>query len=637
MDELLHLPLDEMYKQRTNFVIVALVGTTGSGCTYFAEVMSKPFNEWNNVRTVSSLFKNKDEVLNKSQEVFIREYATCYKFCKNNSSKFKFQIIKYKDVVLFHALMHVFENSSNKNEFVNEFEEIIRINYVSNGYTTKYDITTLLKNKELHVIMDDMWNILNEKCKDYNNKNYSAISSLYYELKDKKLFDRFYNILKSEDYSLKNYFVHNISGAIRATGNPKESFENVKCTSDSRNLFDIVDTIKKIIKGFHENRPDEARLFVIDSIRNSLELLYLRERYNSFYSIAIHNEGFERALINKKLKNYYKCKSIVMDISKMVDNIISLNKTEIKKDDFEQGKFFAQDISRCISECELHISYLNEKPRATDDIKNRCSFYSCEEQWMKYASLIMRPGLITPTTDERNMAIAYVSKFNSGCISRQVGCAIVDKENSVQSIGWNDPPASQVPCNLRYIDELVNNTNQTPKKFRVYSKFELDEASCPLTDGKSFIEHMRRDSNEIVVMSRYLDNIGLSHSYCFRSKLKCFSKKDDNVNTRSLHAEENAMLRGARNGGLGLKGGTMYVTASPCVLCSKKACQIGIEDIVFIDPYTDIANDLVLNNGFVRPNLRQFIGAIGSTYYKLYQPFLPYKDELLIYRRILCK
>ena len=91
------------------------------------------------------------------------------------------------------------------------------------------------------------------------------------------------------------------------------------------------------------------------------------------------------------------------------------------------------------------------------------------------------------------------------------------------------------------------------------------------------------------------------------------------------------MLRLARQGGIGLNGGTMYVTASPCVLCSKKAYQIGIRDIVYLDPYTDIAPDLILNCGYDIPRLRAFRGAIGGTFYKLYQPFIPYKDELKIW------
>lgn len=77
----------------------------------------------------------------------------------------------------------------------------------------------------------------------------------------------------------------------------------------------------------------------------------------------------------------------------------------------------------------------------------------------------------------------------------------------------------------------------------------------------------------------------------------------------------------------------MYVTASPCVLCSKKAFQIGIREIVYLDPYTDIAPDLILRCGWNTPKLKAFKGAIGVTFYKLYRPFMPYKDEIAIFDR----
>ena len=130
-----------------------------------------------------------------------------------------------------------------------------------------------------------------------------------------------------------------------------------------------------------------------------------------------------------------------------------------------------------------------------------------------------------------------------------------------------------------------------------------------------------------------LSNLGLRYSYCFRSQYNKFTGTKDQVNTRSLHAEENTMLRLAKSGGNGLKDGIMYVTASPCVLCSKKAFQIGIREIVYLDPYTDIAPDLILRCGWNTPKLKAFKGAIGVTFYKLYRPFMPYKDEIAILDR----
>lgn len=65
----------------------------------------------------------------------------------------------------------------------------------------------------------------------------------------------------------------------------------------------------------------------------------------------------------------------------------------------------------------------------------------------------------------------------------------------------------------------------------------------------------------------------------------------------------------------------------------KKAFQIGIREIVYLDPYTDIAPDLILRCGWNTPKLKAFKGAIGVTFYKLYRPFMPYKDEIAILDR----
>ncbi|WP_235846252.1 deaminase [Morganella psychrotolerans] len=60
-------------------------------------------------------------------------------------------------------------------------------------------------------------------------------------------------------------------------------------------------------------------------------------------------------------------------------------------------------------------------------------------------------------------------------------------------------------------------------------------------------------------------------------------KENNQVHTRSLHAEENAFLQISKYGGTGVQHGSLYTTASPCELCAKKAYQLGIKEIVFID------------------------------------------------------
>lgn len=52
-----------------------------------------------------------------------------------------------------------------------------------------------------------------------------------------------------------------------------------------------------------------------------------------------------------------------------------------------------------------------------------------------------------------------------------------------------------------------------------------------------------------------------------------------------LHAESNAILKAAKNGGIGLQGATMYTSYSPCPECAKLIKQAGIDRVVYKHQY----------------------------------------------------
>ena len=116
--------------------------------------------------------------------------------------------------------------------------------------------------------------------------------------------------------------------------------------------------------------------------------------------------------------------------------------------------------------------------------------------------------------------------------------------------------------------------------------------------------------------------------FCFKAIQNEIEGEKNQVHTRSLHAEENAFLQIAKNGGQKLLGGILFTTASPCELCAKKAYQLGIIKIIYIDPYPGIATDHILSVGSKKPVLELYRGAVGRAFYQLYQPLMPYKDEL---------
>ena len=55
---------------------------------------------------------------------------------------------------------------------------------------------------------------------------------------------------------------------------------------------------------------------------------------------------------------------------------------------------------------------------------------------------------------------------------------------------------------------------------------------------------------------------------------------------RGIHAEQNAIIQAAYSG-VSVKGGVLYVTNQPCVLCAKMIINSGIVKIVFKGDYPD--------------------------------------------------
>jgi len=211
------------------------------------------------------------------------------------------------------------------------------------------------------------------------------------------------------------------------------------------------------------------------------------------------------------------------------------------------------------------------------------------------------------------MQLAFVAKLNSGCVSRQVGAIVTNYEGAIVSVGWNDVPKGQVSCLYRSMKNL--NTD---------------------TDGNSFSEYektkeFKKTISMKVMKYQTIQNTGKNICYCFKDIQNEIDKKGNQVYTRAIHAEEHAFLQISKYGGQGVQNGTLYSTASPCELCSKKSYHLGISRIVYIEPYPGIAEKNILKSGENPPKVELYTGAIGNAYIKLYEPLLPYKDELMSY------
>ena len=600
--------LDQLYSLRKNFTILGLTGRTGSGCSELAEILSTDFDKVCNIRKVEDI----------EEPVFQKKYQIVKNYTKQNWKKYK--VIEYKKVLFFMLLPLLKNNSKNKHLFdyyryyLKEESDILKISKI------KGSLENLIKNNSL--LVDEIIE-LGGLTKVRIKPKLENLNRIFWGPEFNKLSDEVNLLLKDNGIIERIMLLHHTANNFRKSGRPFKTYK-----SDPKYIYTIAKVINRIIKATKQESQNEECHIVIDSLRNSLEINFFKERFSAFYLIAVKNDARKSNLIN----SYGKVDT------KIVDRLIEIDETEYKCTDYQKGIFYAPDVQNCIQIADYHINYnifQSDKENKEDNLKNNFSFFSVQEQLMKLQALIQQPGIITPEPTERIMQVAYTAKLNSGCISRQVGAVVTDNEFSTKAIGWNDVPKGAIPCAFR------NVKNITTKQYG-FTKFELgeglketeqinsDEADNLLdNESKKFNEYVKNNYSEEKLPTESLG--GRNCPYCFKQAYNTFSGEKNQVHTRSLHAEENAMMQISRSGGQGLKDGFLFTTASPCELCAKKAYQLGVTTIYYIDPYPGISrNHILKSNSKTDPKMVLFSGAVGRAYHKLYEPFLSQKDELAL-------
>lgn len=556
--------VQNVFSEKSDFIIIGLTGRTGAGCSTAAGVLSKEYDELN--------FDYKEDVKSNHdrRERIIANYA---------SSNWKsFKVIEVRNIITSFLLEENFEMLVS---FIGtDLDTIIAADNIRDE---------LMQNSAFIDNFNEMHKLRLEIKKDFEAK-YGNQDSL---LEADTVHTFYFQMLPEFSLSLRQelmkvnkdlyYKLFQAAGKnIRMSGHPYISkFEQDK-------IYIMPQRINKLIKILRQRNYKEKTgvRVVIDSLKNPYELAFFKDRYASFYCIALHCDESNRK------------RRLINDVKLSADDIVRIDTEEYAAKTTIEQQFYFQNVPMCYENSDIHIDNIEAEYKEYNDLKYNL---------IKYVSLIMHPGLVTPNHIERVMNIAYTAKVNSSCLSRKVGAVVTDSSFSTLSIGWNGAPEGQVGCNLRILDDVLKRRNRND-----YSNFEISDV---------VFREKANAKNEKVQNS---DMLGRLYAYCFKD----IHHKGNQVHTRSLHAEENAFLQLIKSGVSNFKNAKLFTSASPCVLCSKKAYQLGIEEIYYIDQYPDISEEHILNQGEKRPKLIRFNGVIGGAYHKLYSPIIPYKDEL---------
>lgn len=560
--------IDQLFQLRNKFAIIGLTGKTGSGCTAAATILC---TQTSIIDSANQL--RHDQTSPNNQK---REWEIIYNYCKKNWHPFHH--IRVKDIISTFILEDKFEEASKY--FLSEFN--INIEDFKKKFDTFYE-----KNKIIDPILK--WNNIHyTPATDQGDRgeieNRRGCVKEYITTTIQQFTNDFKNFLDSKDNSyIKAY--QTIADNIRQTG----------CAFRNKDIhfefaFSIARRINSLIKVIRKDDTGPS-FFVIDAFRNPLEIHFFRERYSAFYLMAINCSENERRtrLASMNLKR------------SQIDELDRKEKGE-KKFYENYSAYIGQNIKECVQMSDLHINNTNEN----SEIRPKLA-----QTIIRYVALIQHPGIVKPTRKEFLMQLAVTASTNSGCISRNVGAVITDKDFEPLAIGWNCVPQPHVPCNLRGTSNALNNSDPS-----AYSDYEKTNTT--------FI-------NTLSSINEKLQNVrehGIHDSYCFKDIFNNIEKKGNQVHTRALHAEENTILQCAKHGINNVTNGYLFTSASPCVLCAKKICQLGIKEVFYMDPYPDITEEHVFGYDNGRVKMTLYTGATGLAFQKLYTPLIPLKDEI---------
>lgn len=670
---------DVLFDARKEFIVLGLCGRTGSGVSTISDILTTSFEDLN-------LPAPSEAGTGKSED---SEYRILYRFGKENFERF----IKLKTSSLITATVLEYENKESKenkenkeNDFQSYLTDKFKLNKEKakeiadtfleatlewkNGQLSHENLITAFKNalqdqenvtveNEIKVSDKDnasvniSFRLLQQLFKEYLDRRKTKgtyqdqdknllVSILYtyiFKALPKKSKELWEKVDKIEEAFLSTIILQKMGNNVRTTKSPYESYQNKEGIEklDSTAFQEIAHRINIAIKILRDyvatTDPKGKTIVVIDSIKNPFESMYLKDRYSSYYLVAVYTENQERRERleqHKKLdRETIKLIDTIEQFSELKRALKKIRKEKELKEEAESGEgqpnqtkmeelledlceipeyilqFIVQNVEACIQSADI---FINNPP-------SNNQYIELKKTLLRYVSLMMYPGLVLPTNIERCMQIAFAAKSNSGCISRQVGAVITDSKYHLCSIGWNQVPEGQMPCTYRNLVELHRHWNT-----EAYSCLENnDDERIQQLIAKGVQEFYEKEECR-------LNKVGRETAFCFKD----LCKDREQVYVRSLHAEETAFLNLTGDNKRMAEGGYLFTTSSPCVSCAKKAAYMGISKIYYIEPYPGITFSHILAAGPEEKRIESvlFTGAIGRAYTQLYTPLFPKKDEL---------
>ncbi|SOY52691.1 anti-phage dCTP deaminase [Cupriavidus taiwanensis] len=288
--------------------------------------------------------------------------------------------------------------------------------------------------------------------------------------------------------------------------------------------------------------------YLIDQVKHPEEAALLRLTYrNIFYLVGVLSTEEHRLA---RLKD----DGLVENDAK---RIMDRDRKEVNQDGQQLEKAFKL------------ADYFIQHPLGRDE--------AAPKQITRFLNLAHGHNSVTPTKHEHAMYVAHSSGLRSACFSRQVGASILDTSGKLLGVGCNDVPQyggglytveSKVDKRCAFLEEKICE-NDSQKRQRKENMRAGLAADLPNIVGDEGLRRALEEKMESIV--------DLAYKYSGVPDLIEFS--------RAVHAEMDAIVSVARQGGASTIGGTLYTTTFPCHNCARHIVAAGIDTVYYIEPY----------------------------------------------------
>ena len=318
------VPVETFYHDRSEYSIIGLTGVAGSGCSVFAELLRDPELLFKAVRKPEDFVVNYPEETNSEKQKKIKnldvnasldgfvekkKYEICYNYLQANYQPY--DVIKYTKLLWLYLLIYTKHCNPELDEqqlaccvesvLIDKFRPSVKHDKELKeaiGYNPEERAAVI------HGLINEFkgWKELAEKLNVLHNdwvaKNFQPSEPrelkkelfLFFEEQVFRSFVEFFTKRLAEiDYYSSCFYYHRFATEVRSNGNPFIPYDEWFNGDDKgcENLYVIIRLFVLLLDGRRENGGH--RRIVIDSIRNSAEALYLRERYSGFYLVAVHD------------------------------------------------------------------------------------------------------------------------------------------------------------------------------------------------------------------------------------------------------------------------------------------------------------------------------------------------------------